>query len=89
MHWNAYGAAISNPWPTSVSRRRRPSRKEHGMATFYRRVFQARSDVVRFQIRNILKNFRLRNAGSQQFQHILHTDAQTSDARAPPRIVWD
>ncbi len=56
------------------------------MINFFRRVFQARSDVVRFQIRKILKNFRLRNAGGEHFQHVLHADAQASDARAPPAL---
>ena len=55
-------------------------------------VLQTRLDVTSFEIGKVGKDFRLGNIGSEQIEHVFHTDAHPADAgpsTALRRIVGD
>ena len=54
------------------------------MVNFLRGVFQARPDVIGFQVGKVTKDFALRHTGGQQIQHVLDADAHPANAGPPP-----
>ena len=51
-------------------------------------VFECRCDVLRFEIRIVIKDLRLAHASSEQIQNQLHRIAQTTDRGLAEADGW-
>ena len=57
------------------------------MIHFLRGVFEARPDVIGFQVGKIFKDFALRHAGGQQIEHVLDPNTHPPNARPSAALV--
>ena len=55
---------------------------QHGMIVLLGREFQDRGDIVGFEIGIVRQDLFARGSGGEQIEHVLHTDAETANARA-------
>jgi len=67
----------------------------HGLAghknrviRFGGRVVKTSHNILRFQIRIVFENFRLRNSGSQHVKHVLDPHAHATDAGTTATLAW-
>ena len=57
------------------------------MIQFLRGVFEARANVIRFEIRIVFENLRLGHPGGQEVEHVLDANAHPTNARPPAALV--
>ena len=57
------------------------------MIHFLRGIFEARPDVIGFQVGEVGENFAFRHIGRQQIQHVFDADAQPPDAGTSAALV--
>jgi hypothetical protein len=61
---------------------------EHGVISLGSGAFKTGCDVFGFEIRLVLKDFRLSNTSGQQIKHVFDPNPHASDAGASTTLVW-